>query len=109
MTPTSCTPWRACTRADVTTTFPFGLVQRYRCASSWLDPLDRGGITDDQLRGRNPVRWLSQGRIVSARLAPKWRLNMTSFLLWSAIQGKDIAPSAQTERRGNAGPVRNFL
>src|SRR6266542_4309487 len=28
---------------------------------------------------------------------------------WSALQWRDIAPGAQTERRGGAGPVRGLL
>ena len=31
------------------------------------------------------------------------------FPLWSAVQWKDIAADAQTERRSGAGPVRNLL
>ena len=29
--------------------------------------------------------------------------------IWSAIQSRDIAPGAQTERRGGAGPVTTLL
>ena len=29
--------------------------------------------------------------------------------VWSAVSWKDIAPGAQTERRGGAGPVRGLL
>ena len=34
-------------------------------------------------------------------------INMVS-LLWFAIEWTDIAPGAQTDRWGNAGPVRNL-
>src|SRR5438552_1170663 len=32
-----------------------------------------------------------------------------SFSRWSAIQCRDIAPGAQTERRSGVGPVRGLL
>ena len=36
------------------------------------------------------------------------RCNIDS-LLWSAFEWRDVAPGAQTERRGGAGPVRGLL
>src|SRR5262245_7608945 len=44
----------------------------------------------------------------SARLRAKLRLVLGS-LVWSALEWRDIAPSAQTERRGDAGPVGGLL
>ena len=37
------------------------------------------------------------------------RIAKTPWEDWSAIQWRDILPGAQTERRGDAGPVRGLL
>jgi hypothetical protein len=72
--------------------------------AAWAKTVRASSVSQVRRRGRD--RLAERADLVkdgNHRMA-----NLLESLWWFAIQWKDIASSAQTERRGGAGPVRSL-